>query len=258
MVDLEGGSQTLSAKGLELSGVRGLAVEAELVVALLEDGRALLSRDGGARFAPITEGLAAVEAVISPSRQIWIRTRAGGLLAFQEASAGVDRCALPGSVAAIGVDGAQGVFALVLDDAGRPTSLLHAPGAARPLEGPESCVPAIFAVRGENVAYAARRGGVARRRGEGPCMPFAWEGKVTALAFVDDGGTLVAATYSDADDTTALVRLDAAGTASVVARIGPARADADGDGRVSSLAFDEARGVVWVAGGFGVAAFAIR
>jgi hypothetical protein len=58
-----------------------------------------------------------------------------------------------------------------------------------------------------------------------------------------------------------------------VARIGPARAQAgadavpgaeDGlegletDARVLALAYDDARGVVWVAGGFGVAAFAVR
>jgi len=58
-----------------------------------------------------------------------------------------------------------------------------------------------------------------------------------------------------------------------VARIGPARAQpgADGsasaedgvegletDARVLALAHDDARGVVWIAGGFGVAAFAVR
>jgi hypothetical protein len=81
---------------------------------------------------------------------------------------------------------------------------------------------------------------------------------VTALAFVDDAGTLAVASYSDADDTTALVRLDAAGRAAVVARIGPARAEGEADGRVLAMDYDEARGVVWVAGGFGVAAFAVR
>jgi hypothetical protein len=80
---------------------------------------------------------------------------------------------------------------------------------------------------------------------------------VTALAFVDDQGTLLAATYSAGDDTTALVRVDRAGGASVVARIGPASGDADADGRVVAMAVDEPHGVVWVAGGFGVAAFAL-
>jgi hypothetical protein len=78
------------------------------------------------------------------------------------------------------------------------------------------------------------------------------------MAFVDGKGTLIAATYSDADDTTALVYLDEAGKAAVVARLGPARPDGELDGRALSVACDDARGVIWVAGGFGVAAFAIR
>jgi uncharacterized protein RhaS with RHS repeats len=87
---------------------------------------------------------------------------------------------------------------------------------------------------------------------------FVWEGRVTALSFVDDGGTIVVATYSEVDDTTSLVKLDTDGRASVVARIGPSHPDADADGRVLAMAHDEARGVVWVAGGFGVAAYAMQ
>jgi hypothetical protein len=94
---------------------------------------------------------------------------------------------------------------------------------------------------------------------------FAWEGRVTALAFVDDDGTLVAATYADADDTTGLVRLDVAGRAAVVARIGAVQNVVDpsdaaiqrADGRTLALAYDDFRGVVWAAGGFGLAAFAV-
>jgi hypothetical protein len=95
---------------------------------------------------------------------------------------------------------------------------------------------------------------------------------VTAIAFLDDDGTLVAAAYAEGDDTTALVRLAAGSSqATVVARLGPPPAgraadsgdspeqqEPDADGRVVALSFDEARGVVWVAGGFGVAAFAVR
>jgi uncharacterized protein RhaS with RHS repeats len=89
-------------------------------------------------------------------------------------------------------------------------------------------------------------------------VAYAWGGRVTALAFLDDAGRLLAAMYSDADDTTALVHLDASGKASVVARLGATRSDADSDGQVLSMAHDEARGVVWLTGGFGVAAFAVR
>ena len=126
-------------------------------------------------------------------------------------------------------------------------------------EVPDARPPALLAIRGPHVAYAAGSGGVARRMSDGSFgVVVRWEGRVTALAFVDDAGTLVAATYSEADDTTTLVRVDTAGVASVVARTGPTRADSEADGRVLGMAYDEARGVVWVAGGFGVAAFAIR
>lgn len=125
-----------------------------------------------------------------------------------------------------------------------------APGEAR--------TPALRAARAGHEAYAARDGGVVRTGASGDWTPYAWGGRVTALVFLDDAGRLLAATYSDADDTTALVELDVAGAASVVARIGATRADPDSDGQVQSMAHDEARGVVWLAGGFGVAAFAVR
>lgn len=124
-----------------------------------------------------------------------------------------------------------------------------APGAA-----PSACV----AVRGGLVAYGARKGGIVRGGKGRPWSPLAWEGRVTDLAFVDDAGTLVAATYSDVDDTSSLVRVSAAGQPQLVARIGPARSGGDADGRVVAMAYDDARGVLWVAGGFGVAAFAGR
>ena len=125
-------------------------------------------------------------------------------------------------------------------------------------EAPEARKPAVVAQRGGHVAYAARHGGVACRTADGGWKASRWDGVVTALAFVDDAGTLVAAAYSEADDTTALVRLDANGHASVVARVGASRSDPESDGRVLAMAHDTAREVVWVAGGFGIAAFAVR
>jgi hypothetical protein len=97
---------------------------------------------------------------------------------------------------------------------------------------------------------------------------FRWEGRITALAFVDDEGTLLAATYAPTDDTTGLICLDLAGHASLVARVGAAPRPNEnaeslmqrgerGEGRVLAMACDDARGVVWVVGDFGVGAFAI-
>jgi hypothetical protein len=257
-VDLEGTTLTLATGGVDPADVRALAVDGLRVGALVDDGRALLSRDGGASFVAVAPGVPTAELALT-SGALWLRTRGQGLVVVH---AGVERCAVPGAVAALARDVAGVVAGLVVDDAGRATALVRggAGGAIRrePLDAAEPRLPAALAVRGPLVAYAARRGGVVRRSPAGAWESHEWEGRVTAVAFVDDAGTLVAATYSDADDTTALVRLDAKGGASVVARIGPSRSDGESDGRVAALAHDDARGVVWVAGGFGLAAFAVR
>ncbi len=123
-------------------------------------------------------------------------------------------------------------------------------------DAPDLAPGAPVAVRGGMVAYGARKGGIARGGKGRAWSPVVWDGKATALAFLDDDGTLAVATYSDAEDTTALVQVSAAGEAVVLARLGPARAGTDADARVVAMAYDDARGVLWVAGGFGVAAFA--
>ena len=121
----------------------------------------------------------------------------------------------------------------------------------------DAAVPAIGDRLGDARAIAGARGGVVRDQGDGVWEPFPWPGAVTALAMLDDRGTLVAASYSDGDDATALVRLDEAGIAVIVARVGATRSDPESDGRVASMAFDAARGVVWLAGGFGVLALSV-
>jgi hypothetical protein len=198
---------------------------------------------------------------------------------------------------ALAKDGDRAIAAMVADEAGRVSSVIRCgPDGGAPerdrVDGPEArSLSPVFAVRGKLAAFAGRRG-VVWRRADGSWAAHTWEGYITALAFVDDSGTLIAATYSESDDTTALVRLETgseadaatAARASVVARIGPSPSDeaslarrtetgnedADGaaggpgdlgdggDGRVLALAYDDARGVVWVAGGFGVAAYAVR
>jgi hypothetical protein len=284
-VDLEGTSERLPAEGLPAAEVRALSVDATRVAAVVQDGRLLLSSDGGGRFAPIGAPMAS-DALFALGR-LWVRTRAGGLIVLgttadsrprsrpsaahagaagdSDLPASIERCPVPGIAAALtceATDGPGAVAVLVVDDGGRPTALLRTTGEAwirrEAGDAPEACSPALFAVRGEHVAYAARRGGVVRGPGGGPWQLVEWDGRITALAFVDDAGTLIASTYFDADDTTALVRLDSAGKVSMVARIGAAHADLESDGRVASMAYDEARGVVWVAGGFGLAAFAMK
>ncbi len=259
-VDLEGTCQGLPARGLDPGAVRGLSIERDVVAAGLEGGGVLVSRDGGASFAAVADAVSAVEAVVA-SGTVWLRTRTGGLMVLDSAAVSLQRCAVPGAVAALARAGTL-LAALVVGEAECPECILR--GAAgptlrrEPVAGPEAASPALLAVRGDHLAYAARLGGVAVGRSGDSAREFVWEGRVTAIVFVDDEGTLVAATYSAADDTTALVRVDGAAQPSVVARIGPASGDPDADGRVHAMAFDEARGVVWVAGGFGVAAFSVR
>jgi hypothetical protein len=260
-VDLEGTCQSLPAPGVDAAAMRAVAVEGDVIAVVVDGGGALVSRDGGASFAPVAEAGSAVEATVAAGR-VWLRTRAGGLLVNDRATDPAHRCAVPGTVAAIARVG-PALAALVVDDTARPVCLLRsAPAGAlasfarEPLAGADSRTPALLAARGQHVAYAARRGVVRRLAGD-PARELTWEGRVTSVAFVDDRGTLLVATYSAGDDTTALVCVDCAGAASVVARIGPASGDADADGRVVAMAVDEAHGVVWVAGGFGVAAFAL-
>jgi hypothetical protein len=110
---------------------------------------------------------------------------------------------------------------------------------------------------GDRSAYADAKE-VVLVGGDGAARRFSLGGTVVALSFVDAGQGLVAAVYSESDDTTGLVRVDASGPPRVMGLLGPTPADMESDGRALALAVDDPRGVVWVAGGFGVAAFSIR
>jgi len=66
-----------------------------------------------------------------------------------------------------------------------------------------------------------------------------------------DARTVVAAMYREAEDTTALVRID--GTSRTV--VAEVSGDAEADGRVVALVVDDAHGVVWAGGAFGLLAF---
>ena len=286
-IDLEGTAQSLVTAGLDAAAVKALAVDGDVVAALVEKGRLLVSYDGGASFAPTAEALDATDIALVAGA-LWVRTTAGRLAVVRGGAVDVEPSAVgthTASIRALTRDVGGGVAALVTDDAGGVSGLVRARGTNdgaiehERLDAPGAVgLRAVLAVRGVHVACATRRGGVMRRGVDGTWATHVWKGRITALAFVDDAGTLVAATYSEADDTTALVCLAATGSvageprAQVVARIGPARgpggADGvaaddgegalDADARVLALAHDDARGVVWVAGGFGVAAFAVR
>jgi hypothetical protein len=269
LVDLEGTRQALRAEGIgdgrqPSARVVALAAEGELVAAVCEGGRLILSRDGGDAFEAVAvpEGVTAADIVLA-SRVLWVRTRTGSLLAAR-AARGLERCAVPGTVAALSGDGAGGVAALVVDETGRPATLVRGRKdgsvVCEALEGPSGRTGTLMTARKGHTAYAsgAARGGIVVRWAGAAWQRVPCEGRLAGLALIDDAGTLVAAAYAEADDTTRLVRVDPAGRASLVAGLGAARDDAEADGRAVAMAWDDARGVVWVAGGFGIAAFATK
>jgi hypothetical protein len=270
-VDLEGSCRTLDAVGFEGPDVEALANEgtdAGLIAMVLRGGQLMTSRDGGARFEADAGGVVAADCAVALGR-VWVRTQAGSLMSQRNGA--FEECSLHRLVTALASDNGRGIAALtVADDASRRAIARPGPDGTftfEPITGDvgEATVGAssdprereVLAIRAGHVAYLSRAG-IARRGPDGRWLSFSgWEGWVTTMAFVDDRGTLLLAAYSEAEDMTGLVRIDEAGRLSIVARIGAPRDQGDSDGRVLSLACDDARGVVWVAGGFGVAAFSM-
>jgi hypothetical protein len=257
-VDLEGASQTLRAEGLPASELRAVSVDDELI-AVVGAGRLFVSDDGGARFEPHGKGVAIADAWLA-HRALWARTKTEGLVVSLGPHRPPVRRPVPGAVAALAVDAKAGAVALVVDEARRPIALVRgrADGSLdRDRVGPAPpCDAPLLAVRGRHVAYAGRRCIVVRER-DGTWKSVPWEGSIAAMAFLDDAGRMLVATCSDSDDMAALVRLDEMGKAAVVARLGTERAGGEGEEAPFGLAVDDLRGVVWVAGPFGVAAFAV-
>jgi hypothetical protein len=263
-VDLEGMCRTLTE--VPAGDVDSLSSDGtgQGSVALVAVRQLLTSRDGGGTFAIDREVPEAAECVVAHDG-LWVRTREGALLTRDGPT--LTNRALPGFVRAVASDGAGGVVALVLhgrqptlarfrrDGSIEVSSAQADDGPLLPLTGAGSNAVLVTA-RGELAAYGVANT-VVRRGSDGQWRTFGgWEGRATAMTFVDDTGTLLVAVYSDADDSTGLIRVDADGGRAVVARIGAAR-EIDSDGQTLSMACDDGHGVVWLAGGFGIAAFSI-
>ena len=244
-------------------------MENDALAAVGDGGHAVMSWDGGGRFDPVP-GAAAVADVALAAGTLWLRTKAGGLLSARAAVEGpallrgsqLARPSIPGPVSCLTADGRGGVVALAVDAGGLPQGLVQGrPDGTVAWEGveagllPAKAPAALVAARAGFVAVAAA--GAVARRGPGGWQRAAFEGRITAISFVDDAGTLLLAIYSQSDDSTGLVELEPSGRVSLVARVGAvADDDAESDGRVVAMACDDARGVVWVGGRFGLAVFA--
>jgi hypothetical protein len=262
--DLEGATEALAARGLE-GEVRKLAIDSPIMAVATQGGALYVSRDAGASFeepagwrARVPDGSNAVAAEVLVDRnRVWVRTGTGALMLGRDAGASWEGPVADG-VAALALDGTGGLVA-VARRAGRGQLVrVDETGAATHTAIPFDPRP-LVAARGVHVACVARGGRVAQSVGDGEWRTVEGLGAVTALVFLDEAGTLVAAVYNEAEDATTLVLIAPGGAVGgawrAVADIGCGRGDAEGDARVTALARDDAHGVLWVAGGFGLLAF---
>lgn len=278
--DLEGACEPLAAAGLPDGEIRALACEGDVLVALAEDGHAHVSRDAGKTFAPCApcEGAA----IALAGGELWIVTQPARAL-FRSADLGaswagpVHVASAPrkrGRVVALAEDVGRGVVAVASEAPGSTLAVVRAGKtiARAPLEGdaalaisggPHVCARAAW------VACAGATNGLARALCEASSAEPEWAltsgiAAVTAMTFLDDEGTLLALLYREAEDTTWLVRVPVAGPPLIVAeldasltRAGALPLDTDGQRIVHAMARDDAHGVVWLAGDFGIFAFEI-
>jgi len=269
-VDLEGGVERLAAKGLrgrELTRV--LSVGDELFVTT-DGGGLFVSRDGGASFAELSswcalvrpeEAAAGLDVVGSAEAGLWGRTAQGALLSSRDGGEAWTKTDVDGFARALGLDGD-----------GRPVVLVRTLAASEVLrrvgEGwAPSAVPAelldrgltgaaSIVARGKAVAIAIEGEGVVRALDGAAWSRLPGTSAVTAIAMLDAEGALVAALNGgEGDPQCSLLRVGADARPEVVA-VWEERSD--GEAGVTAIAVDDAHQVVWVGGGFGVAAFQPR
>ena len=252
-VDLEGACEALVAEGLS-APVVGLAAAGDAIAAITETGELVVSRDRGATFrsawrdrASLTSGGAAE--VVFADGALWTRTRGGALLRSGDFGVAWEAVVVDGRTAAIAVDDRLGLVVLVADAEGDRMHVRRGVGRADVSSvevAAADSVSALIAARVDHLAYAAADGGVAL---DGVAMPRI--ANPLALAFMDDRGTLLVAAHRDVDDTTSLVVVAPGAEPLIVA-------DVSGDGRARALVRDDAHGVVWVGGSFGLLALEPR
>jgi hypothetical protein len=266
-VDLEGGVTRLAARGLRGEATRVVLAGGALFVST-EGGGLFRSLDDGATFTESTgwrahvrpdEAAAGLDVVGSPRAGLWGKTAQGALLWSVDGTEW-EKADLDGFVRAVGVD-EEGVVALVqglgVSEVVRQSQGVFARSAV-PAEllalGLTS--PAAVAARGTTLAIAIEGEGVLRSLAGGPWSRVPGTETVTSMALLDASGTLIVArSGGDEGAQSSLLRVGADAEGKVVA-VWEERAE--GETGVMAIGVDEAHQVVWVGGGFGVAAFQPR
>jgi len=278
-VDLEGATERLAARGLRGGEATRVLVVADAMFATTERGGLFVSRDGGATFAEVSgwrehvrpeEAAAGLDVVASSDGALWGRTAQGSLLTSADRGERWEKADVDGFVHALGVDEQGHVVVLVRALAASEVLRRVAAGWARTaIPGellPHSMTGAANVLaRGKSVAIAIEGGGVFRSLDGGVWSHLAGTASVTAMAMLDGSGTLVVALQGGGESGAGeddvqpaqssiahLARIGADGEPKVVA-VWEERNE--GEAGVTAIAVDEAHEVVWVAGGFGVAAF---
>jgi hypothetical protein len=286
-VDLEGGSIQPAAKGLaggevtrvlvervepqERPGSPSLSPRAGLVVATTERGGVFVSLDGGETFGDVNgwralvrpeEGASGLEVVLVRG-ELWGRTMQGVLLCSRDLGVTWEKAPVDGFVVALAVDpglapsgtlvvlvrGVRGAELLRWTDAGFDSSPLPAS------VGAHSLTRALLVTWGAAVAIATEGRPVERTIDGVHWSPLEETEGATAVAFLDAHGTLALGLFAEDDERSLLARAAPDGEVRLVAEVDGERAQTDG---ITALAWDQARGVLWASGAFGVTAFAQR
>jgi hypothetical protein len=270
LIDLEGGCEKVAAVGLDGGDVTRLWARGSEVVATTEEGGLFVSRDAGASFVAVSswralvrpeEAAAGIEVALGEG-ELWGRTAQGGLLWSGDLGATWKNVDAGGFVAAVGVDEAGALVAIVQALRGAEVARGRR-GALGHTALPEGMVPATLAGR----LQVAARGSEVALLIEGRAVQLSFDAgatwaraagteTATALGWPKEEGSLLVGLYDDRQERTWLARISSRGETRVVAEVTGANPEIDGG--ILALACDDARGVVWVAGGFGLMALQPR
>jgi hypothetical protein len=265
-IDLEGGRERLLVASLRDLEVLRVLADGSRVVVTTEGGGLFVSRDGGATFACSdgwrtlvgpSEAAVGIEVAVG-GEELWGATAQGSLLWSGDLGARWEKVDGGGFVAAVCTDDARELVALVrtLGGAeiarGRRGQLAHT-SLPPDLLPPELPGRALLAARGTEVAIAVEGNPVCLSLDGVSWMRIPGTEAATAIDWQVDEVVLVVGLHDPVQERAWLARVSARGDVHVVAEVFGARPDAEGG--ILSVACDDARGVVWIAGGFGVVAF---